>query len=98
MNATPRRWTGGARDCPVFIAITCCRCRLFHDPFRLKGSTTFTDNSAFPEGAAIFNDIQDDDPAVTTTTYPSDTVFEGNEADVRRFLLDVRNVFIELSL
>ena len=45
---------------------------------RLTGETTFEDNGAF-RGGAIFSD---DDPAATTT-FPADTVFINNTAEVR---------------
>ena len=75
----------------VLIAIRSrCRHRL-RNRTRLTGSTTFTGNQAYEDGGAIYNNIREEDPAVTTTTYPSDTVFEGNEADVRRFPLETFN-------
>ncbi|CAM9155721.1 unnamed protein product [Ectocarpus sp. 13 AM-2016] len=46
------------------------------------GSTTFTDNSAY-RGGAIYTDngfLEDGDP-LSITTFPDDTVFEGNRAD-----------------
>ena len=85
--ASPARWNDEIRNCPVLIAIRSrCRRRL-RNRTRLTGSTTFTGNSAFEDGAAIYNSRREEDPVVTTTTYPSDTVFEGNNADVRRFPL-----------
>lgn len=80
------------QHCPVPIAIRSRRRRRRRDRTRLTGSTTFTGNEAYEDGGAIYNDREDDDPVVTTTTYPSDTVFEGNEADVRRFSPDTLSV------
>lgn len=71
-------------DCPVLIAVRSRR-RLGNRT-RLSGSTTFTGNRAYENGAAIYNSIREEDPVVTTTTYPSDTVFEDNDADVSRKL------------
>ena len=55
-----------------------CRCNS-----RLEGSTTFTGNEAYT-GGAIYNDEGDDEDGIpaSTTTYPDDTIFEGNEAAV----------------
>ena len=57
---------------------------------RLTGSTTFKENVAY-WGGAIYNTDRDgtgfvasvSDLPVSVTTFPDDTVFEGNFADVR---------------
>lgn len=49
---------------------------------RLMGSTTFKENSAY-EGGAIYTDDGSADEAASVTTFPDDTVFEDNNADVR---------------
>lgn len=53
---------------------------------RLTGSTTFRGNTAYWGGAIYSGDIftLDDDPPLTTTTYPDDAVFIDNSAEVRR--------------
>ena len=43
------------------------------------GSTTFKDNAAY-WGGAIYNNGRDSEP---TTTFPDDTVFVDNRAEVR---------------
>lgn len=56
---------------------------------RLTGSTTFQDNVAY-WGGAIYNTDEDgtgfnslvDGLPVSVTTFPDDTVFDGNRADV----------------
>lgn len=51
---------------------------------RLTGSTTFRENGAF-RGGAIYNDDGDEEDGIpaATTSFPEDTVFEGNDAEVR---------------
>jgi len=48
---------------------------------RLTGATSFTNNGAYKGGAIYYTG--DDD---TTTTYPADTIFEGNSAEVSLLL------------
>lgn len=51
---------------------------------RLMGSTTFRENTAY-EGGAIYTDDSSvaNGEAASVTTFPDDTVFEDNRADVR---------------
>lgn len=60
---------------------------------RLIGSTTFKANLAFRGGAIYTDDGYEGDGFPTaTTTFPDDTVFEGNTAEVRKGALRKRPV------
>lgn len=63
---------------------------------RLEGATSFTNNWAYV-GGSIFNQetetsyfelYGDGDYTAPTITYPDDTVFEGNEAEVKKYCLE----------
>lgn len=68
----------------TFVNQTCCVC------IRLTGSTTFKDNAAYWGGAIYntanfgsgFNGSGSDFP-ISITSFPDDTVFENNTAEVR---------------
>lgn len=67
----------------VLVAIVLTNVSGYAHDTRLKGSTTFQENWAYQGGAIYTSDGDEEDgiPAAITT-FPDDTVFEGNRAEV----------------
>lgn len=91
MCTTPYLWsTSDLLLLHAFLLLTCSLClsaSCFDDRlnvvFRLTGSTTFTSNYGLSGGAIYTDNGEEDGEAASTTTFPDDTTFIDNEAEVR---------------